>query len=631
MKMKSFLMLAAVGCGCLAWGDGTLFPGEGIRANDLCGGKVTRDAAGATVWVHPDKPWSGVNFCLEKDIDMTAWGEVAVTVSNATDRTMPLHVHVKTRGFPNDSLTGEKTLGARETGEIRVSGIAKSHRLPVVLEGMRGYETAKGGLELRRIGIVDVFRSNGPEPGTFRVLSIALRGKGQSGGTVPTVGDGFFPMVDRFGQFKHGEWPGKVHSEKELFAGRDREDAALAASGTSPIPDADRFGGWAKGPQLKATGFFRVEKVGGTWWYVDPDGHLFFSQGIDCVVAGQQTGVSKRGRFFEWLPVADDRRFAPCRGEVNWPAPHGFYSDTNNVPYKTFDFSVANQIRLFGDTWQQTGRERAHRRLRAWGVNTIGNWSDWKVCQLDRTPYVATVHTGGFKKKLPRSKGWWGPLPDVYDPAYPKHVRAQVRGVARWMKNDPWCLGVFVDNELSWNEEPETLKAAERYFSVVSSIMKEELPNHLYLGCRFMSDAGAGMYRAAAKHCDVVSVNIYTRIPQVRYPADAVDRPVQIGEFHFGALDRGLFHTGLVATANQVERAAAYRAYMNAVIDDPRMVGAHWFQYRDQPFTGRFDGECYQIGFLDVADAPYPEMVAASQEIARTMYARRRSWVKVNR
>ena len=35
------------------------------------------------------------------------------------------------------------------------------------------------------------------------------------------------------------------------------------------------------------------------------------------------------------------------------------------------------------------------------------------------------------------------------------------------------------------------------------------------------------------------------------------DVPLIIGEFHFGALDRGMFHTGLVPTANQEARAQA--------------------------------------------------------------------------
>ena len=36
----------------------------------------------------------------------------------------------------------------------------------------------------------------------------------------------------------------------------------------------DRFGGWT-GVTSKATGFFRVEKIDGRWWFIDPDGNAF--------------------------------------------------------------------------------------------------------------------------------------------------------------------------------------------------------------------------------------------------------------------------------------------------------------------------------------------------------------------
>jgi hypothetical protein len=48
-------------------------------------------------------------------------------------------------------------------------------------------------------------------------------------------------------------------------------------------------------------------------------------------------------------------------------------------------------------------------------------------------------------------------------------------------------------------------------------------------------------------------------------------------------------------------------------------------QWRDQPLTGRADGENYQIGFLTVTDTPYPELVDAAREVAGTMYRRRAS------
>ena len=40
----------------------------------------------------------------------------------------------------------------------------------------------------------------------------------------------------------------------------------------------------------------------------------------------------------------------------------------------------------------------------------------------------------------------------------------------------------------------------------------------------------------------------------------------------------------------------------------------------DQPVTGRTDGEDYNMGFLDVCDTPYPEMVSASRKIGNSMY-----------
>ena len=93
-----------------------------------------------------------------------------------------------------------------------------------------------------------------------------------------------------------------------------------------------------------------------------------------------------------------------------------------------------------------------------------------------------------------------------------------------------------------------------------------------------------------------------------------------IGEFHFGALDRGLFHVGLKATKDQNDRAAKYRDYLEGALKNPWLVGAHWFEYRDEPLTGRFDGENYQIGFVDICDNPYPETIAAARDIGARMY-----------
>ena len=144
--------------------------------------------------------------------------------------------------------------------------------------------------------------------------------------------------------------------------------------------------------------------------------------------------------------------------------------------------------------------------------------------------------------------------------------------------------------------------------------------NQLYLGCRF-AWVNARAAAAAAKYCDVVSYNIYKASVADFHFDGGADVPLMVGEFHFGALDRGLFHTGLVPTENQAVRAQTYRDYVTGALRHPQFVGCHWFQYRDEPVTGRaWDGENYQIGFVDVADTPYRELIDAAREVGNHLY-----------
>ena len=89
--------------------------------------------------------------------------------------------------------------------------------------------------------------------------------------------------------------------------------------------------------------------------------------------------------------------------------------------------------------------------------------------------------------------------------------------------------------------------------------------------------------------------------------------PIIIGEFHFGTPGRGLA-PGLAQTLNQEERGVAYRYYVENAAAHHSVVGTHWFQWWDQPSTGRYDGENYNIGFVSVTDVPYKELVEAAKK-----------------
>jgi len=74
---------------------------------------------------------------------------------------------------------------------------------------------------------------------------------------------------------------------------------------------------------------------------------------------------------------------------------------------------------------------------------------------------------------------------------------------------------------------------------------------------------------------------------------------------------------------NQAARAQAYRDYVLGALSNPQCVGTHWFQWQDEPTTGRvYDEENYQIGFLDVADTPYIETITASRDVGGRLYRR---------
>jgi len=489
------------------------------------------------------------------------------------------------------------------------------------------------------------------------------------------------PLIDPFGQYVHKDWPGKTKTADDLARRREEEAADLAQH---PGPGGwNVFGGWQDGPKLAATGFFRAEKHAGKWWLVDPEGRLFWSHGIDCVRgATGVTPITDRKHWFQDLPRPDSP-FAQFYGAGS-RAPHGYYQDKS---FETYNFTGANLLRKYGDDWKARFAEICHRRLRSWGMNTIGNWSEEEIYRLRKTPYTATVRSGG--RRLEGSSGYWGKFPDPFDPTFREALAASMEQQRGKSAGDPWCLGYFVDNELSWGDElslavaamvspadqpakqaladdlkqkyatidklnqawatehaswhallesrtaPDKTRAevrddlaamatriAEQYFRTCREAVKRVASEQLYLGCRFawVNDRAV---RASDKYCDVVSFNRYQEtVDKLRLP-EGVDKPVIIGEFHFGALDRGMFHTGLRKVANQDERAKAYRRYVSGALRHPHIVGTHWFQFGDQATTGRSDGENYQIGFLDICDTPYPETIRACREVGAAMYALR--------
>ncbi|GHT21380.1 hypothetical protein FACS189419_02190 [Planctomycetales bacterium] len=66
-------------------------------------------------------------------------------------------------------------------------------------------------------------------------------------------------MIDEFGQFKHNNWKGKVHSVEELKKNIGIEAADIAAH---PGPESiDKYGGDTASEKRKATCSGRTERT----------------------------------------------------------------------------------------------------------------------------------------------------------------------------------------------------------------------------------------------------------------------------------------------------------------------------------------------------------------------------------
>ncbi|KEX92448.1 beta-agarase [Pseudomonas putida] len=153
---------------------------------------------------------------------------------------------------------------------------------------------------------------------------------------------------------------------------------------------------------------------------------------------------------------------------------------------------------------------------------------------------------------------------------------------------------------------------ADTYFKTISDSLKWHAPNQLLLGGRFAISTPEAV-ESCAQYCDVLSFNMYTLQPQDGYDfaqLRSLDKPVLITEFNFGSTDRGPFWGGVTQLAKEEDRGPAYANFLKQALNEPSIVGLHWFQYLDQPVTGRLlDGENGHFGLVGVTDLPFQGFV----------------------
>lgn len=454
------------------------------------------------------------------------------------------------------------------------------------------------------------------------------------------------PFVDKYGQPVAAHYSGKVTTDAQLTATAPDETRRTAAWGAPAGLDAyggDTRAGW----HGSATGYYHTVQKNGYWWLLTPLGDPCFYTGLCTApaLAWDKTPTTGREWVWEALPPRTGAAAAAWAknswgegGDTDYFAPH-----------------AANMIRKYGPDWQALEKARTARRLHAWGFSGLGKWCD----PLPGVPDIPVLNLQGVPK-IARH-------PDIFDPAVQAAIRTKLEGDIAPRRTDPavvgWSLGNEYDEIITTAEikdilaKPEAVPAkvalldearahlsgsdpakfteadlehlrrfyADRYYGFLYRTVKTLDPNHLYLGFWIVPGwwVNDEDWRLIARHCDVVGYDNYS--PAFAPPVLArllreTDKPVLCGEFSLPPTYNGARGFGVYGQAHAVDDADAGRHYgrwVGQAARNPSCVGVCWFQYRDEPATGRGPGhgpdlvygEHYAFGVVDVTDTPKWDLV----------------------
>jgi hypothetical protein len=398
-------------------------------------------------------------------------------------------------------------------------------------------------------------------------------------------------------------------------------------------PALSRFGG-DLAQRGEATGFFRVERKGARWWMVDPEGYHYFNTAVNTVRA-TTTGSA---------------------------------------------IMQASLKEKFGDRAGWANATSA--LLRENGFNGVGAWSDHDDLNAatQRLPYTLMLdlmksyarNRNGLVKVGDYMRFMEG-VPFVFDPEFEGYCRKRMESFSR-LRDDPWMVGVFSDNELPWprdaldrylqlpsaeaghkaaqswrkaryggaeaEHQPEITDeerdaflshVLDRYFSTVNRVIKETLPHHLYLGSRLhgRSTFNEGVWEAVAPHVDVISANVYFQwtppVERLRETVNRINKPFIVTEWYAKGMDTNLPNiTGagwLVPT--QADRGRFYQHFVLSLLETEGCVGSHWFCYMDNdPADTSTDASNRDSnkGMVNTRHEPYTALAADMKKINDQKY-----------
>ncbi len=389
-----------------------------------------------------------------------------------------------------------------------------------------------------------------------------------------------------------------------------------------------------------------------------------------------------------WALCAGDGRYWRARG-IEKANAYGPDCGALGRPYA----AAVEKAGISRDQWCA----RTAEWLKIWGFNTLGTACDTHL-NADRrfattemialSSWMRDRGEDGLIAVAPDSP--CGSLANVFHPDFETVCEEAAKACCAPHRGERGFLGYYLDNERNWwgngnwwecgmldavlsrlpvehsaRVEAEgilkevgdravarrlyTERLAERYFSTIAAAIRRHDPNHMILGCRFAGVAGAPdeVWRACARHCDVVSLNCYpnadlkrgrltlgvcaallppgisrtgkwTQVPLETMLArrNAVcGKPLVISEWSFRGADVGRprEESNGQQLPDQGRRSEAITLFLREMERMPFVVGHFFYKWTDDLFPTSDGGlpETLNWGLVSVDNVPYDKAASA--------------------
>ena len=370
--------------------------------------------------------------------------------------------------------------------------------------------------------------------------------------------------------------------------------SAVPRAKADPDRDRDSYGA-TRHVRTAGTGFFRVEQIGGRWWFVSPDGHGFLSMGINHLDLAA-------------LKYPDNIHIFRDRYQSNTET---FIRKGISEPLRDWGFNTIGWTQeCVGGVWMDPKRPLRHSH--EW------TYHQFKVAGL---PYVynfvfAEIERFNFAPHYP----------DPFDEDFENWADYLARAVCVDMAKEPLLLG-YADvpvpdftsgRQGSWSEGldldkdsdlRELQRRVRRYFEVTTEAIRRYDRDHLLFGPRFRPgpETPDWLIKIAGEFFDVLLCNNFVPLEKFASGPDRwheiTGRPVLMADMAFLAPTELLdFPRGAAAyVPNQAARGEAYVRFNRAALQRPYILGQHWCAF--------IENRARKSGIKNYLDEPYWECV----------------------